>query len=204
MTKNDRWLRIVSIGIGLVAFAMSYYVTFHPRSPSVEDQGIYWFLVGAVALILPAVTRIRWKDLEIEFRERLHKVEDGLSAVQSALRNAGARAQEREQRRSTADSDALREQFNRFEERLPTLAPEDLLRVQREDSLTYLASIGLSVGEVKMALKQAELYDGEVDDQFTTAVAKAVADFQRTRRLPNVDGIVGPDTVVALRNEMDA
>jgi peptidoglycan hydrolase-like protein with peptidoglycan-binding domain len=61
-----------------------------------------------------------------------------------------------------------------------------------------LGEYGLSVRQLKEQLRDLDIYNGEVNNQFTDDLIDAVTEFQRRHNLRHIDGVFGPLTYLAM------
>lgn len=88
--------------------------------------------------------------------------------------------------------------INRF---LKIFAPTERGGVTHEP--LRLGSKGVRVQALQVALQRLGMYDGDIDGDFGPATDNAVREYQETRNLHPVDGVVGPVTFARLEAEDD-
>jgi N-acetyl-anhydromuramyl-L-alanine amidase AmpD len=97
----------------------------------------------------------------------------------------------------TAPTEQLFEQttyWDQFDAEAAELSTEDRRSRQEANTVHNLRKYGLSVAQLKQALKDLGFYDGTVDDKYVDGIAKALERFQTAFKLRHIDGFFGPLT----------
>ena len=79
------------------------------------------------------------------------------------------------------------------------LRSEQKFEVQKRNSLYYLKEWGISVRQLRMALKSIGFESGEMSLEFNADLALALIAFQRHHCVRHIDGIFGPLTYLKMR-----
>jgi len=75
-------MKYIGYGSSVVSLAMFVYSFFYtPEGSSLKEQAIYWFLIAIAAACLPSIQQLKYKDLEVLFKEGLGKVEKQTASV---------------------------------------------------------------------------------------------------------------------------
>jgi hypothetical protein len=91
------------------------------------------------------------------------------------------------------------EYWDAFGRRVDAQMPEMKRVYQKANTLCYLREYGLTIRQLKGALKELRVQPGEINDDYEESVAVALEAFQRRFNLRHVDGIFGPVTYLMMR-----
>ncbi len=90
--------------------------------------------------------------------------------------------------------EARNRHWDNFQRTVDSLDEDARFEVQKLNSLNYLEQFGLTVKELKGELFRLGYYKGEVDNNFSVDLVKALMEFQRMNNMRHVDGVFGPLT----------
>jgi hypothetical protein len=88
--------------------------------------------------------------------------------------------------------------WDRFEDTVSRLTSEGRFEVQKANTLHYLEKYGLTVPELKAALRRIGFDCGEVDDDISSNLIDAILRFQVAENLRHHDGVFGPLTYLRM------
>jgi len=179
-----------------------------------EWQAAYWSEVesGRVVVLpvllepctIPALLRAKkYASLAPDFPAGVAAIAD---SINFHARAAGQRAfyapAERLWREELSVGDQVRAERNAhwddFARFIGTRDDVERRRIQCMNSLNYLEQFGLTVRQLKNALKDLGFYTGPLDDSYGSDVSIAVENFQSAYNLRHVDGVFGPMTYLAM------
>lgn len=70
--------QIVCYAFSIVAFGVFAYSFFFSNDPALKEQALYWFFSSIVIAIIPKIKQLKYKDLEVVFKDEIKKVEESL------------------------------------------------------------------------------------------------------------------------------
>jgi hypothetical protein len=182
---------IISYLFFIIALAMFFYTTFFSNIMGMQTQGIYWFGVSLVCLFLPEVNKLKLKDVEVEFKDKLDKVEKQLVELEDDFFTYLTTLKKEEDDLPKEYIEKRNRHWDNFERYVLSLDDETRFQVQKANSLNYLAKFKLTVKELKERLARLGYYNGQIDDNFTKDLAEALTKFQRLNNMRHIDGIFG-------------
>jgi murein L,D-transpeptidase YcbB/YkuD len=197
-------LPVIAVVFSLVAIGIFLYVFFGNVEKELKADAIYWFLIALAAAILPFLKQIRFRDLEINLREEISKNReemdqrvDNLQAFMSSI-SAVELSESKLPQEMREHRDRVFRDFNR---RLQRTDPDQRLSIQDRFTRMHLARFGIALSDVKKALAELGLYEGDITDIFDADTAKAIEGFQEMNGL-EADGIFGPMTYQRLASRL--
>jgi len=185
---------ISSYLFSLVALSMFVYTTFFSGVKELQTQGIYWFIISLVCLLLPEINKLKLKDVEVEFKEKLEKVEKQLVELEDEFFKHLATLKKEDDSLPKEYIEKRNRHWDNFERYVQSLDTEKRFQVQKSISLYYLEEYNISVKELKERLVCLGYYKGRIDDDFTEDLAEALTEFQRLNNMRHIDGVFGPLT----------
>jgi hypothetical protein len=158
--------------------------------PSMEYQlaGIQWidfhvnFTVGFESLG-KLLTSHQQGTLQKEFANHLSNVLLSEKALPESVKNERANI------------------YTKFTKHLWNSPPELRFEHQKMFTLAHLKKIGLTISQLKVALKKLELYEGKMDNSFDPKLATAIVQFQLNNGL-EPDGICGSMTYMKIAAQL--
>jgi hypothetical protein len=179
----------------LTAIAMFIYTTFWSKDDSLQEQGIFWFLIAIASSILPTVSHLRFQDFEVEFRREISRVENEVVELKGRLDKAIEKVNAEESALSPEKLAKRDKLFDDYQRRMEGVPSSERFRLQRLNTLRYLDRYGVSIRQVKEHLRNLSAYSGQVDDEFSPDLADAIEQFQRQNDMRHVDGMIGQLTL---------
>jgi hypothetical protein len=85
----------------------------------------------------------------------------------------------------------LSKHFDQYDEFLRGQSVEAQRDLRRRNTTSYLAKFGLEVSSLKDGLHRLGFYNGPIDDEYREDVAEALAKFQASCMMRQVDGFFG-------------
>jgi hypothetical protein len=193
---------ISSYLFSLTALGMFVYTTFFSNEPSLRGQGIYWFGISLACLLLPEVRKLKLKDVEVEFKEKLKKVERKIFELEDEFFKHLQTLRKEEDSLPADYIERRNRHWDNFEEYVQSLDEDTRFEIQKSNTLHYLQEFKLSVKQLKERLSRLGYYTGVMDDVFSKDLAEALTAFQRVNNLRHVDGVFGQLTYEAMAERL--
>ncbi len=155
-----------------------------PTSMEYQLAGIQWIdftsdFENGFELLRNVLTSQRQGTLQKEFANHLDKVNLAEQALPEFVKSQRANI------------------YSNFTKHLWNTSPDLRFEKQKMFSLAHLKRIGLTVSQLKAALKSLQLYKGNTDNNFDPELATAIVQFQLNNSL-EPDGIFGTMTYVKM------
>lgn len=210
-TVRGGLLPIVASGFSLMALGIFLYVFLGDVEKELKEDAVYWFLIALAAAILPYLKQIRFKDLELDLREEISRNRKDLELHFN--KEISNNREELDQRMDNLQaftssigpvelsesklSEEYREHrdrvFGDFNRRLKRADPDQRLSLQERFTRMHLLRFGITLSDVKTALSELGIYNGDITNEFDAVTVEAIGRFQEISGL-EADGIFGPET----------
>jgi len=185
---------VIGYLFSISALGMFIYVTFFSGVKELQTQGIYWFGISILCLLLPEINKLKFKDIELEFKQKLAKVEKQIVELEDNFFRYIAPLKNEENNLPKEFVEKRNQHWDNFDNYVQGLDEKTQIEVQKLNSVHYLKEYQLSVKELKKQLSHLGVYKGKLDDNFTQDLANALIEFQKTNNLRHIDGVFGPLT----------
>jgi len=175
--------QLAMAGAAIISFAVFLYHLFAPSNgwPEIPENAIYWFLITMVAMLLPYISEVTYKDLHILFN-KLNKSTQQLVILNDKLELARFRF------------DNTREELiHGYFEYLKALPKNE--RIDKKLYLTRLYIQGMSISEMELTKMLAEVpgVKCKISEELTKDTLSAIEQVQiKFNLIP--DGVFGFQT----------
>lgn len=167
----------LAVLVGIASMAIPFFFV----NKKVPPESLYWFFFALIAILLPYIRTITFKDLKIAVND-MNSVKKNIDEAKSLLQEI----------REKIDRPRV-ELIRGYSCYLETLSDEERMKKIKHLSGLYLKDMDLSIGDVKGLLKEQGCYRGEIDDRFCKEYYEALCTFQKKAGLI-IDGIFGYQT----------
>lgn len=147
-----------------------------------HESALYWFAFALIAVLVPYIHEITFKDLKI--------VVDKISSASETLKGAAISVENLNIRLN----DTRAELINGYQEMLNSLPKDERKKRVLKLSNLYLREMGTSVNTIKKWLLKAEYKISKIDNNMDDEYLDALKRFQRNNNLVD-DGIFGYQTM---------
>lgn len=197
-------IRIVSYLFSIVAFFMFFFSIFLSNTKELQIQGIYWFVISLSSSLLPILSKLKLKDIELEFNEKLQKVEKRLYDLEDEFFKSLENIKDEELMMTKEFITRRNRHWDEFQKYIDTLPSNERFEVQKLNSISHLNKFHLTVKDLKQKLSLLNFFDGNIDDDFTEDLAHALTEFQRLNNMRHIDGVFGELTYEKMAELMRA
>lgn len=183
-------ISIVGYLFSVLALAACIYTLFSDAA-EVKTQAFYWFLGSLVSALIPHIKQLRYKDLEVSFKEMEARLTKKVEHLHDEFFVALEQVRAGEEALSPEYKKRRKEVFQRFTNSLEQMPAEERFREQMLRTRRYLNQFKLEVFQLKEMLKKLDSYSGPIDNDFTPELVDAITHFQENHGLQPADGIFG-------------
>ncbi len=218
LLNNFNKLDFVGYLFAFLSFVIFIHTFFYIDEVEIKKQSIYWFFISFVAALFPNIKQFKFKDIEIEFRDKIiqevgEKIEKSTKNLEENLsqkleldakvfKSLQALSM-REQILPEEAKDKRRESYQIWFNYLNNLDSEKKLEEQKKYSLLHLKNWDMKISNLKQMLSQVGFFNGIIDnEEFTVELAQSISEFQKQYELFPVDGTAGPVTINKLSQEI--
>jgi murein L,D-transpeptidase YcbB/YkuD len=198
--------RILPLLLGLTGLAMFIFTVVAEHEPPI--QSLYWFLLVIAAFILPYIKEVTFGDIKVTLEEGLERQQKELAETKEEL--------EKQIQQSVSFAldrvNKVDEEFGKIRDELIRGYQIYLMEVLKTDeeryekvamlNKMYWEELKLSISHLKTLLQQAGFYKGDIDDQYSRELIKAIQQFQSSLDMVP-DGIFGHNSLKKLEKSLE-
>jgi BMFP domain-containing protein YqiC len=197
--------RIEIFGYLFSAIALGVFVLalFSEEADPLRSQAIYWFLIAIACLVLPDLKKFKFKDMEIELRENIKRVEEKIDNLSDTFFNSLDKVWREESEMPSFLKEKRNKHWAEFQSYLESLPDKERLEAQIANTFKYLSEYNIGVSQLKEMLKALGFYRGAIDNNLSEETIQAIIQFQKSNNLSHIDGIFGPLSFQKMKELVD-
>lgn len=176
-------LSVFAVGVGIISLFFDEILGKNP------DKAIYWFGLAVVAVLIPFIREITFKDIHVVLRD--------LKEAKISLDASSLTAKQLQSKLTPTRNELI----NIYQFYLSTLSKEEREEKVKEMSFLYIEEMCLDIKKIKNWLKELNYFDGNLDKDLSSEYIESVRNFQMKNGLGD-DGIFGYRTYDKIIDEL--
>lgn len=196
-------IRIITYIFSVVAFDMFVFALTLAKDDPIRTQAMYWLGLSGVFAVFPEIQRFKIKDLEVELKKNIEKVEKQVDELSDTFFSAIGRVWQEENEMPTFLKEKRNKHWDKFQVHMDSLHGEEKLQEQIQNTYSYLRDYKIAPQQLKEKLASIGFYQGSFNNELDKTLIDSIVEFQRSQNLRHVDGIFGPLTYQRLTEVVD-
>lgn len=187
-------IRVRTYIFSVVAFGMFVFALTLAKDDPIRAQALYWLGLSAVFSVFPEIQRFKIKDLEVELKKNLEKVEKQVDELSDTFFITIDRVWKEENDMPNILKEKRNQHWDKFQKYMDSLNEDEKLQAQIKNTSYYLNDYKISPGQLKENLASIGFFQAPLNNELDKTLIDSIIEFQRSQKLRHVDGVFGPLT----------